>query len=725
VAAWLLLALLPVLVNAPTLSRRFNWDPVFVVSGLTQGTWTTNGLIPGMPWVDGNAGVTTQALGGLVARDWLHGRLPWWNPYSGVGLPLAAEGQNAALFLPFVLLLALPHGLLVLRIVLMILSGWFAFALLRRLRLGPEASLVGAALFELNGIFAWMAHGPMMPVAFLPLMLLGLEVARSRFSMALALGVTWTLVAGFPETAFLNGLFAVVWGAVRLVRAPDRLGYARHAGLSVLSGMLLAAPSVWPFLQSLPQEYVGIHQGVIHSGFLPANLSMLLFPGIFGAPMAGPMALGADSAVWVRAGGYCDIALVALALMGLRPRAPDGAMRMAVAGWIAVTGARAAAIPAFVWAFSLVPFLRQANLHVYVLPSWSMGACVLAAQGLQDWRDGARLPWRRVAAAAAAVTSLAMVHAAPDVAGLWSVLDGYRALLAISLVVPCLTVLLVLLAMRRVWSRGRYAMLAGAVGVNAALLFVVPQFAGTHGRRVDTDAVRFLRDNSALTRVWSLGPLVPNYGAWIGVAEIGHNYLPVPRLWVEYVGTRLMGGGDGVNFFPGWPPDAAKLAAMLPAYEAAGVGLVTVPPGLRPFGGIAPAPVRVFQSQAMDIWQLPAAAPYWQAESCTLAPASREDVVATCLHGSTLRRLELDWPGWSARIGARPVPISRGDDVFQQIDLPAGISVVRFSYAPPWIDYAWGCCLAGVVIIMAHFGKILGGMKRGSTLSRDDPPALI
>ena len=111
--------------------------------------------------------------------------------------------------------------------------------------------------------------------------------------MALVLGVAWTLVAGFPETAFLNGLFAAVLGRDAAGACAGSAGLrAVRAGLSVLSGMLLAAPSVWPFLQALPQEFVGIHQGAINSGFCPANLSMLLFPGIFGAPMAGPMAVG-------------------------------------------------------------------------------------------------------------------------------------------------------------------------------------------------------------------------------------------------------------------------------------------------------------------------------------------------------------------------------------------------------------------------------------------------
>jgi hypothetical protein len=42
--------------------------------------------------------------------------MPWWKLYSGVGLPLAAEMQNSALFVPFVLLLNAADGALCLKL---------------------------------------------------------------------------------------------------------------------------------------------------------------------------------------------------------------------------------------------------------------------------------------------------------------------------------------------------------------------------------------------------------------------------------------------------------------------------------------------------------------------------------------------------------------------------------------------------------------------------------
>ena len=101
----------PLVAHAPELLGWASSNPAFIVSGL--GVLPGSSPLPALPgWIDPNAGFTVQALGGLAARDWLGGHAPWWNPYDGVGLPLAAEAQNGGMFLPFVLLLRLFDGVL-------------------------------------------------------------------------------------------------------------------------------------------------------------------------------------------------------------------------------------------------------------------------------------------------------------------------------------------------------------------------------------------------------------------------------------------------------------------------------------------------------------------------------------------------------------------------------------------------------------------------------------
>ena len=176
----LFLILLPFLVELPLLIFGLSTNPIWFDSGITFGTH--GGMLPGLPYIDPNVGFTSQALGHLAAEDWLHGTIPWWNPYSGIGLPLAGEMQPNAFFLPFVFLQLLLHnGVLWLKIAMQIMAGLATFALLRELKLGHLAALTGGALYALNGTFAWMPGETICnTIPFLPLLLYGIERARKE-----------------------------------------------------------------------------------------------------------------------------------------------------------------------------------------------------------------------------------------------------------------------------------------------------------------------------------------------------------------------------------------------------------------------------------------------------------------------------------------------------------------------------------------------------------------
>jgi hypothetical protein len=116
----LVICLLVLLANAPYLFHVVNPDPINQYSGL--GTISQTGPLPGYNYVDPNIGTTAQALGHRAAVDWLHGQVPWWNPYEGVGAPLAGEMQSAALF-PLNAVNLLPDGQTYFRIALECLAG--------------------------------------------------------------------------------------------------------------------------------------------------------------------------------------------------------------------------------------------------------------------------------------------------------------------------------------------------------------------------------------------------------------------------------------------------------------------------------------------------------------------------------------------------------------------------------------------------------------------------
>ncbi|MGH9099513.1 MAG: hypothetical protein ACRDV8_04690, partial [Acidimicrobiales bacterium] len=218
-APYALVAAVVVVAHVLYLSGAFDPDPLLSMSGL--GVAIKGGVLAGRFTIDPNAGTTAQSLGHLSAMDLLHGHLPWWNPYEGVGAPLAGEMQSAALFPPN-LLLALPSGQLWFHMLLEAVAGMATYRLLARLGVSRWIAAGAGCVFALDGTYAWFAHAPVNPICFLPLLCLGVERARSaaregrRASYGLvAVALALSVYAGFPEVAYLDAIFVVVWAAVR------------------------------------------------------------------------------------------------------------------------------------------------------------------------------------------------------------------------------------------------------------------------------------------------------------------------------------------------------------------------------------------------------------------------------------------------------------------------------------------------------------------------------
>ena len=153
--------------------------------------------------IDPNVGFITQPLGHLAAMNLLHGHLPWWNYFEGLGQPLVGEMQAAALF-PLTLLFALSSGLLWFHISLEVIAGVSTYFLARRLGVPAGFATVGGVLFALNGTYAWLGNAVLNPIAFIPMLLLGIEMIYDSAEQPVAQG----LVPGAdrPRAVALLGL---------------------------------------------------------------------------------------------------------------------------------------------------------------------------------------------------------------------------------------------------------------------------------------------------------------------------------------------------------------------------------------------------------------------------------------------------------------------------------------------------------------------------------------
>ncbi len=572
-----MLLLLPPLSHCLDFAGWFSEDPRFLVSGLAIAPPTRTGLLAGYPgWVDGNAGVTTQALGVLSARGWLHGQVPWWNPYSGVGMPLGSEVQASTFFLPFVLLLPLPHGVTLLKVAVQVLTGLGMLALLREMGLARLAALTGSLLAEFNGSFAWYADGPIMPVPFLPWFLFGLErSARGGKGgvVVIAISLAYSIVAGFPETAYLDGLLALVWAGVLLSRAPVTRVFAGRVLLGGTIGLLLAAPVTLAFLLSLPISFIGGHATSMATRHMVAgDAPMLLFPYVDG-PLLAHLTQRVDEDPWFQIGGYLGTVTLFLSILSLMRG--GSRLRWALAGWIVLASARALGLPAAILLVNLVPGVSWTLFDVYSAPSCAIAAIVLAASALDD-----RAPGPRPVLAAGIVTAL--VAGVAVVAG-WDTIRTVaqtddRPLVLASLAWGVAALAAIALASAGGMRRGA----AWIAVIDAVVLFSVPLMSGVRTPKLDLAPVELLRRTMGLGRFASVGAIVPNYGALYGLPGINDNALPQPAAWVEYVKTELMPGSDGLSFFP-QVGDGLDFVAHQAGYEAAGVTDVVTPAGSAPF----------------------------------------------------------------------------------------------------------------------------------------------
>jgi hypothetical protein len=580
--------LLPFIVHLPLWVSHRSTDPIWFVSGVAESTRGMSGI----PWIDDNVGRTSEALGRLAAHDWLHGKIPWWNPYTGIGMPLAGELQPAAFFMPFVFLFLLPEGLLWEKIVVQICAGIATYAVLRELGSSRLAAVMGGALYGLSGTIAWSPGpaGVYCVLPCLPLLLWGIERARKASQgaasvLAIGVAISFSLLAGFPEPAYISGLLALAWGVYRLAGEGDRWRTATRSLLGMTLGLLVALPTLIAFVDySLLSSSFGVHKTGERS-VLWAAFSSTLMPYIYG-PLESSFHSAALNEIWDRTGGYAGILIILLAVAGLAGRIGQRGLKIMLTGWVLICWAKTYGVQPLMSLMNFIPLLRQTQFYRYSQPSWIFALIVLAAFALDDFKKGSprrRLPfgialglvamgvalgwplhafWKRPAEMAWTMFALMGVSVAWALAGLAG------------------------LACAWTWLRGerRRIALTAVVVFDAAVMFMVPMVTSVHGSKIDMNAIEFLREHQGLARTFSLDPIAPNYGAYFQVASIDHNVLPVPRLWEEYIEQKIQPGYSkidlGTTFFP--VADGVGellLNRFLPNYLDLGVRYVAIPPG--------------------------------------------------------------------------------------------------------------------------------------------------
>jgi len=567
----------------------------------TSGTWLSG--VPG--YFDVSIGLLTQPLGRLSALDWLHGIIPWWNPYSGVGMPLAAEMQTWSFFLPFVLLLKWWQGWLWIKILMQLIAGLSTYALLLQLGCRRAAALPPAVLFAMNGAFLMMPQA-LGSMAFLPLTLLGVERAAAAAEqgktagwLLIPLGLAYSLYGGYPEIAYLDGWLAVAWTLERFFSlGPKRWRFAAKIGVGTAIGVALSLPLVVPFLEYAAQSFLGYHEHYYSTATMRRVLApVTLFPFAYGPiPTGHPPGLPAYFAFdWNDLGGWFGLTAAVPALAAItRARSDRHRGRIIVLALFVLIGlARDFGLPGIRPVLNtVIPDFAQIDAVRFLWPGMEMAIFVLAGIGLDRWMTAAQTERRASPILVILVLAMALVVLMPD---LGAIASWYRAsepttrtVIAIANPLELLAGLIILAALLRAPTRRMTRLVPALIVLDAFLTASLPQFCAPRGYDIHTGGIAYLREHLGSDRFYTLRPFGPDYPAGYRLASINDNQLPVSRDWSDYITARLDPHTNGIMFVGWWAPKgiAAGEAALrdnLKNYEAIGVRYILADPGTNPF----------------------------------------------------------------------------------------------------------------------------------------------
>jgi hypothetical protein len=715
------IAVAVLLANLPALVGFVDPNALDFRSGLVKAL--TPGLISGKPTVDPSNGFDSQAIGHLAALDWLHLHLPWWNPYEGTGMPLAGETQSAALFAP-TLLTYFSNGQLYEHVLFELIAGICTYRLLRCIGLVRAAALAGGIAYALNGKFAWFSDAGVNPLAFLPMLLWGLERAyaatverRAGGWRLVAFAVALSIYAGFPEVAFINGLMAIPWLLWRCgcLRGRDIGRLLVRAALGAVGGLLLAAPMLVAMLDYLGHADLVTHVGSgLGSRHLPfSQLPQLLLPYVYGPVNGAPR-----STVWIMVGGYLTAALVLLAFVGLTAPGRRG-LKVTMLAWGLLVFSRIYGVPGVDQVLGVIPGMSQIQFYRYATAALELPVIVLAAVGIDGVTHGPAPRLRLLAGALAglAAVGVAAVAAHPVIESLRDIVGHGHTYFLVSLIWGLATAGAVAVIAAVPSSRLRAALLTLVLAVDAVALFAVPQFAAPKETTLDRAPVTYLERHLGLQRFYTLGPIQPNYGSYFALAELGVDDFP-PKSYAGYVHHRLDPAAPFVGFrTPAAPSAEQELMIHLASYGQAGVRYVLTPAG-------QPLPTRHHRLKLVDrtpttwIYEITRAAPFMTAKGCRVSAVSFDAAEVSCPRPSRLIRRETSLPGWTARVDGRALTIGRVDGLFQSVTVPAGTHRVTFSFVPA--EMGWGLIglVAGCLLLLTPVLRRVAMPRRLAPVTR-------
>jgi hypothetical protein len=344
----------------------------------------------------------------FIAQSFARGELPLWDPYTYCGMPFYAN-LTAQLFYPPALAAILlsnwtggEHLLYWLELQMaahVFLAGAFTYWLLRRLKLGQAAAVVGATVYQLGAYTASQAEhlGAMDAAAWLPLAWLCVislgERFRWRWLAGLASALAMSVLAGFPATTAVVFISCFLLAAIlTLLRRASPLLLV-HTAIAEAWAVLLAAIQVFPTLQlsRLSVAQYRSHYLKTGGGMPLQALVSLVLPNHYGI-------FQFDGASWnypwqvTFLYTYCGIPALVFAILAIVYRRNRYTASIAMLTLCAALWMLGDSTPLGKAVFVLLPDAMKGSLYAeFALCAFSLGMAVLAGLGAGQVLHGRQL----------------------------------------------------------------------------------------------------------------------------------------------------------------------------------------------------------------------------------------------------------------------------------------------------------------------------------------------
>jgi hypothetical protein len=225
-----------------------------------------------------------------------NGHFPWWNPYSGLGIPFHADPQSGA-FYPIAWMFGLiGYDFAVINaeyLLHLVIAGGGMYWLVFSFTQSVTASVAAALCYQLCGVFignaqhlTWIISAAWLPwvIYFLRKIIEGGEL---RYGVKLSLTMMLMTTGGYPAfliILFYSALTVVVFQSLWLLK--KKRGVLLRRSLTNLSAtlifyLLLTSPYLYSLLQSLPYitRSVPLDPGIVpFFAFTPQSFITVVFP---------------------------------------------------------------------------------------------------------------------------------------------------------------------------------------------------------------------------------------------------------------------------------------------------------------------------------------------------------------------------------------------------------------------------------------------------------------